>query len=449
MKIIPCFALVALALTCDLVTAMTFRPTLCSRWAENNSCPKNKVLKDDCEWCFPAKNYFRKKDRCKRRCCEREEKDMGFYCVANPEVEDNSFTDAQCHEQCLDGEEKEYCSYNSEDNSPSNAYFISLNPDDVEHDTGPCRTEEGSSGSDGDEYTLYPSKNIEECRQICLDDDTCVAFEAKLNSNHNRCEIWHVVPEYAKKDADSYTCELKQVRHVCNCRETPEVAYTCASLVESVDPSMTNKQCQNICTASYNHEQCLYAGFFPQSPDQVCSCVTDFKCTVEEYQKPDYVCDGRAPVDHELGSIFDKQCLSLNLVMAGCGESDQFNPYRWIVKKGDDSTLDDVPKWSNDQDEYCLQTCLRSSFHENPYFDFLFVMPTGHEECYYQKRNQFDGGDWDESNSAWDGKLFLAQNHLNRNDYDIQYIEEGDFKTEADEVTKCAVFGIPFSDGEE
>eukprot|EP00121_Abeoforma_whisleri_P003864 Awhi_evm1s3483 len=458
MKTYVYLTLLILASTCNLVSSLTFRPTLCSRWAEGHDCPKNKVLKEDCEWCYPGQEYFRKKDRCKRRCCVKSNvnDDMGFFCVANPDIiKKNSVSDAWCHDNCLDGEEKEYCSYNADASVSPGPYFTVLVPDDIEHDTGPCRLSDGSAGKDGVDYTLFARENLEECRLRCLGDDSCLAYEAKVNAEHNRCEIWHVLPAYAKTDADTYTCDVKHSQPICNCQETPKVVYTCEALVQPEgDDSITNEQCQTICTTNYNHEQCLYAGFFPQSSSQVCSCVTDFKCTVLDYLKPNHICEGRTAVDHELGTIFDKDCLQMNLVMAGCGiGSDAFNPYQWVVKKADDPTIDDlriIPRWSSDMDPYCLKTCLRSSFHENAYFDFLFIMPTGHEECYYKTRNQYDGGDWDDFYSDWDGKLLMAKNHLNaRNNYVIQYIEEGDFKTEPDSVTNCAVFGVPFSDGEE
>eukprot|EP00121_Abeoforma_whisleri_P007532 Awhi_evm1s6880 len=87
--------------------------------------------------------------------------------------------------------------------------FTALEPEDPQHATGPCRRKNGSSGKSGKDYTLHASKNYEECRQLCKTDNTCVAFEAKVNVNHNRCEIWHTLPAYAKTDADTHTCEIK------------------------------------------------------------------------------------------------------------------------------------------------------------------------------------------------------------------------------------------------
>eukprot|EP00121_Abeoforma_whisleri_P000985 Awhi_evm1s879 len=88
--------------------------------------------------------------------------------------------------------------------------FIPLNPDSKDHQTGPCRTASGSSGSNGKQYTLHSKKNIDECRQLCIDDDICLAFEARVNANHNRCEIWHELPAYAKSHAETWSCNVKQ-----------------------------------------------------------------------------------------------------------------------------------------------------------------------------------------------------------------------------------------------
>eukprot|EP00121_Abeoforma_whisleri_P015007 Awhi_evm1s13835 len=88
--------------------------------------------------------------------------------------------------------------------------FIPLIPDSEDHKTGPCRTASGSSGSNGKQYTLYSKKNIDECRQMCIEDDTCLAFEARVNVNHKRCEIWHELPAYAKTHAATWSCNVKQ-----------------------------------------------------------------------------------------------------------------------------------------------------------------------------------------------------------------------------------------------
>eukprot|EP00121_Abeoforma_whisleri_P008876 Awhi_evm1s8154 len=93
--------------------------------------------------------------------------------------------------------------------------FVALNPNSKRHKTGPCRSSTKGKGKKGSEFKLYPDKSQEQCRQLCLENDTCLAFESKVNRAHERCEIWHVVPDYAKKlgkkkEAASYgACYVK------------------------------------------------------------------------------------------------------------------------------------------------------------------------------------------------------------------------------------------------
>eukprot|EP00121_Abeoforma_whisleri_P016743 Awhi_evm1s15351 len=86
--------------------------------------------------------------------------------------------------------------------------FKTLAP--INHSTGPCRlTNDKPQGIEGTDF-VRKNVNILRCRELCVADDECVAIEAKVNVNHNGCELWKKVPNYAKDFAVTYTCELKQ-----------------------------------------------------------------------------------------------------------------------------------------------------------------------------------------------------------------------------------------------
>eukprot|EP00121_Abeoforma_whisleri_P002262 Awhi_evm1s2025 len=219
---------------------------------------------------------------------------MDIFCVATLNLDLNTrerISDEWCQKMCLNGEEKDYCSYNDTDKT-SLIYFNALNPNDSRYKTGPCRTSDGSKGKDGIEFFTFAGKNIDECRQMCIENNHCLAFEAKVDpNNHYRCEIWYVLPVYAKSNADTYTCQIKlePTNPLCDCYESPDINYAC----ESLEQSVTNEKCQEVCTDNYNHDLCLYAGFFPQSNKQACSCVTNTHCAVPVTKlNDDDLCDG-------------------------------------------------------------------------------------------------------------------------------------------------------------
>eukprot|EP00121_Abeoforma_whisleri_P014460 Awhi_evm1s13335 len=62
---------------------------------------------------------------------------------------------------------------------------------------GPCRLADGSAGSQKKDFTLLKNLNIDECQEACLKDETCLAFEAQIK--YTRCELWHTIPDHAKK----------------------------------------------------------------------------------------------------------------------------------------------------------------------------------------------------------------------------------------------------------
>eukprot|EP00121_Abeoforma_whisleri_P007654 Awhi_evm1s6993 len=73
---------------------------------------------------------------------------------------------------------------------------------------GPCRID-GSAGTADEQYELHESLNKTRCAEKCLEDVKCKAYEARINTDHRRCEIWRTLPNGVKDFRETWECKIK------------------------------------------------------------------------------------------------------------------------------------------------------------------------------------------------------------------------------------------------
>ncbi|KAG7338575.1 hypothetical protein IV203_029748 [Nitzschia inconspicua] len=85
---------------------------------------------------------------------------------------------------------------------------VELTVDYTKREDKACRTRDGKSGSNGNEYFKYSGTSLEWCTSTCSARQDCKGFEYSTVNNH--CEIWTTTPEkYQSKSGLS--CYVKRL----------------------------------------------------------------------------------------------------------------------------------------------------------------------------------------------------------------------------------------------